>query len=120
MEFVKIICQIIVGLGILNVWLLRFNKTTPYRGLQARNLKEEFEIYGLPGWFVYVVGVIKVPAAIALLVGIAFPPLVLPGAIVMTALMLGAVVMHFKVQDPAHKFVPAGLVLLLCLTIIFL
>ncbi|NBB79177.1 MAG: DoxX family membrane protein [Verrucomicrobia bacterium] len=120
MEFVKIICQVIVGLGILNVWLLRFNKATPYRGQQAKNLKEEFEAYGLPSWFVYLVGVIKVPAAIALLVGIALPSLVQPSALAIAVLMLGAVLMHVKVQDAVHKFVPASSVLVLCLVIAFL
>ncbi|TQE96891.1 MAG: DoxX family protein, partial [Spiribacter salinus] len=107
-------------LGILNVWLLRFNKSTPYRGRQASNLKEEFAAYGLPAGSVYVVGVLKVSAAIALLIGIAFPVLVLPAASVMAVLMLGAVGMHFKVKDAPHKFVPASSVLLLCLIVIFL
>jgi hypothetical protein len=120
MEIVKIICQLMVGLGILNVWLVRFNKVTPYRGLQARNLKEEFVTYGLPGWFVYLVGAIKVPAAVALLVGIAVPGLVTPAAAVIAALMLGAVGMHFKVNDAPRKFVPASWVLGLCLIILFL
>lgn len=117
MEIVSLICQLVVGLGILNVWLLRFNKSTPYRGREATNLKEEFEAYGLPAWSVYVVGIIKVPAAIALLIGIALPALVLPAAAVLAALMLGAVAMHFKVNDAAQKFVPASLVLLLCVVI---
>jgi uncharacterized membrane protein YphA (DoxX/SURF4 family) len=120
MDVIKIICQLIVGLGVLNVWLLRFNQATPYRGQDAKNLKEEFETYGLPGWFVYLVGAIKVPAAIALLIGIAFPILVMPAAVAIAFLMLGAVVMHFKVQDAARKYVPASLVLLLCLVIILL
>lgn len=120
MEVIKIICQLVIGLGILNVWLLRFNKSTPYRGRQASNLKEEFAAYGLPAGSVYVVGVLKVSAAIALLIGIAFPVLVLPAASVMAVLMLGAVGMHFKVKDAPHKFVPASSVLLLCLIVIFL
>lgn len=120
MELVTVISQLIVGLGVLNVWVLRFNQATPYRGQQAKTLKEEFETYGLPSWFVYLVGLIKVPAAIALLVGIAFPVLVVPAATVIAVLMLGAVVMHLKVNDASHKFVPASLVLVLCAIIIFL
>lgn len=120
MEILKVIGQVVVGLGILNVWVLRFNKATPYRGQQAKDLKEEFETYGLPGWFVYLVGLIKVPAAIALLVGIAVPSLVVPAAIAIAVLMLAAVLMHFKVKDAPHKYVPASAVLLLCLVIFFL
>ena len=119
MDVVKILCQLIIGLGILNVWFLRFNQTTPYRGKGAHNLKEEFEAYGLPRWFVYVIGAIKVPAAVALLLGLFFPALVIPAAIVMALLMLGAVVMHAKVKDEPKKFMPASSVLLLCLILIF-
>lgn len=43
METVKIVLQLIVGLGILNVWLLRFNKKTSYRGAEASNMKAEFK-----------------------------------------------------------------------------
>jgi len=119
METAKIICQVIIGLGILNVWILRFNRSTAYRGKQARNLKEEFETYGLPGWFIYLVGAIKIPAALALLAGVFFPVLVVPAASVMAILMLGAVIMHLKVADEPIKFLPASSVLLLSLFLIF-
>ncbi|TVP77187.1 MAG: DoxX family protein [Puniceicoccaceae bacterium] len=120
MEILQAVCQLVVGLGILNVWLLRFNKATPYRGRQAGNLKEEFAAYGLPKWAIYVVGAVKLPAAVALLVGLAIPALVVPAASVLAVLMLGAIIMHFKVQDAGQKFLPASLVLLLCLVIIFI
>lgn len=119
MDIIKILCQLIIGLGILNVWFVRFNQSTPYRGQGAQNLKEEFEAYGLPSWFVYLIGAIKVPAAIALLAGIFIPVLVLPAATVMAVLMLGAVAMHAKVKDEPKKFLPASCVLLLCLLLIF-
>ena len=119
MEMVKIICQVIIGLGILNVWILRFNRSTAYRGKQARNLKEEFEAYGLPGWFIYLVGAIKIPAAVALLAGIFVPVLVVPAASAMAVLMLGAIFMHLKVADEPKKFLPASAVLVLSLILIF-
>ena len=33
-----------IAVTLLNVWLLRINKATPYRGGQAQNMKEEFEV----------------------------------------------------------------------------
>ena len=48
MESICSIAQLIIALGILNVWLLRFNKATIYRGGSAKNMKEEFATYGLP------------------------------------------------------------------------
>ena len=112
------ICQIIVGCGLLNVWLLRFNKSTAYRGGTAANMLEEFAAYGLPAWSCYLVGLLKVASALALLAGLIYPALALPAAIVIALLMSGAVAMHFKVGDPIKKSVPALSVLVLSAIII--
>ncbi|MBU3665508.1 MAG: DoxX family protein [Chthoniobacterales bacterium] len=112
------ICQIIVGCGLLNVWLLRFNKATAYRGGSAATMPEEFAAYGLPAWSCYLVGVLKVASALALLAGLICPALVLPAAIVVALLMAGAVAMHLKVGDPFKKSVPALSVLVLSAIII--
>ena len=111
------ICQIIVGLGLLNVWLLRRNRPTAYRGGRASNMVEEFAAYGLPAWSCLLVGLLKVAAAICLLTGLLVPVLVFPAAAVVVGLMLGAVAMHIKVQDPPRKSLPALTVLLLSLFI---
>jgi hypothetical protein len=105
--------QIIVALGLLNVWLLRFNRSTDYRGGEAKNLKEEFEVYGLPAWFCYFVGFLKIGSAIGLLLGFWIPALVLPSAGLVVILMIGAVLMHFKVGDPLKKTIPAICMLLM-------
>lgn len=112
------ICQIIVGCGLLNVWLLRFNKSTAYRGGTAANMLEEFAAYGLPAWSCYLVGLLKVASALALLTGLLYPAVVLPAAIVIALLMSGAVAMHLKVGDPIKKSVPALSVLVLSAIII--
>lgn len=119
MDILHIICQLVIGLGILNVWFLRSGRQTSYRGAGAGNLKEEFAAYGLPGWMFFVVGTLKIGAALALLVGIFLPELVKPAAVLMAALMAGAVVMHLKVKDPPAKSLPAGIVLALSLVLIF-
>jgi uncharacterized membrane protein YphA (DoxX/SURF4 family) len=111
------ILQIVVALGLLNVWLLRFNRQTAYRGGQARNLREEFAAYGLPAWFTYLVGFLKVTAALCLLIGIRFPALVFPAAAVVSVLMIGALAMHAKVRDPFIKSLPALTVLIMTLLI---
>jgi hypothetical protein len=110
--------QIIVGCGLLNVWLMRFNKPTAYRGGTSANMLGEFAAYGLPAWSCYLVGFLKVASAFALLAGLLYPQLVLPAAIIVTVLMLGAVAMHAKVGDPLKKSVPALAVLVLCVIII--
>lgn len=101
------VLQIILALGLINVWLVRSRKATAYRGGASTNLKDEFAAYGLPDAVFYLVGVLKLAAAAALLAALWVPALVVPAAGVLAALMLGALVMHLKVKDPLLKSVPA-------------
>lgn len=114
------LAQVIVGLGLLNVWLIRFNKSTDYRGGAAQNMKQEFAAYGLPEWFCYVVGGLKVISGVLLILGLFIPGLALYPAAVVSVLMLGALAMHVKVKDPMKKSIPAASVLALCILIIAL
>ena len=109
--------QIVVALGLLNVWMLRFYQSTAYRGGGARSMPEEFAAYGLPAWIIYVVGALKVGGALCLITGIWFPFLVFPAALVIGLLMVGAVAMHVKIGDPLKKSVPALFMLTSCVVI---
>ena len=117
MNTFQIILQLAIGLGILNVWLLRFNQRTPYRGGNATNLKDEFKVYGFPSGVVYVVGFIKVAAAIALIAGVFYPALVLPAAGILTVFMIVALLMHLRVKDPFVKSIPAASILVMTLLV---
>lgn len=48
--------QVIVGLGLLNVWLVRGRSATSYRGGTSGTLRDEFAAYGLPGFAYYLAG----------------------------------------------------------------
>ena len=115
MYYLAIVCQLIVGFGILNVWGLRFNKHSIYLGGRAKTMQEEFAEYGLPAWSVGVVGSLKIAAAVGLPIGIFLPQTILPSALVLTVLMVVAIAMHLKVKDALVKSFPAACVLLLCL-----
>lgn len=117
MQTVLAILQIVAALGLLNVWLLRFKKSTPYRGGASSSMLEEFAVYGLPHWFAYVVGFLKVTAALCLIAGLWLHALVFPAALTVSILMLGALAMHVKVHDPLKKSLPALLMLALCICI---
>lgn len=119
MEHFRGIVSIIVALGILNVWLLRFRRSTPYRGGAAGNMKEEFAAYGLPEWFMWGVGGLKVILALSLLAGFWRPELLQPAALAMAALMLGAVSMHIKIRDTSKKTAPSLGMLALSLIVAF-
>ncbi len=113
------VLQIVVALGLLNVWLLRFNKTTAFRGGAAHSMPEEFAAYGLPVWSTYVVGALKIGAAICLIAGVWLHFLVFPAALLVCILMVGALAMHLKVRDPLSRLIPALAVLVMSAIICF-
>jgi uncharacterized membrane protein YphA (DoxX/SURF4 family) len=118
MEILIQALQVIVALGLLNVWLLRAGKSTPYRGGEASSMREEFSTYGLPASMMYVVGGLKVIIALAMIAGLWIPALVIPAAAVLIVLMAGAFVMHLKVKDPFTKSIPAILMMDIAILII--
>jgi hypothetical protein len=109
--------QLVAGLGILNVWILRSGKPTPFRGGNARNLREEFAAYGLPFWFFCLVGILKVGLALTLIAAVWIQGIAQPAAMALGVLMVGALVMHFKVKDKLPKAMPAAGMLILCAAI---
>ena len=109
-----IVAQVLIALTIYSVWLIRPNLETAYRAANAKNLREEFAVYQLPVWTLYLVGVIKLLLASALLAGIWMSELVVPSAYGMAVLMMVAAVMHLKVRNDSFlKAVPAFTLLLL-------
>ena len=117
---ISAVLQVIVGLGLLNVWLLRSSSATRFRGGAATTLKEEFAAYGLPDGAWYVVGALKIAAGLVLIAGLWLPLPVRLAAGGVAVLMVGALAMHLKVGDPALKSLPAALMLVMCLAIVLL
>ena len=119
-DYILIALKLIVGLSILNVWLIQPKKATKWRGGNAKTLIEEFEVYGLSKTVFYVIGFLKVGLALILLASIKFESLTLIGSIGLALLLLGSVIMHIKVKDELFKSFPAILFIILNLVIIFL
>jgi uncharacterized membrane protein YphA (DoxX/SURF4 family) len=119
-NYLTAVLQIIVALGILNVWLLRSGRATSYRGGGAGSLREEFSNYGLSIRAMYVVGGLKIASAFGLLLGLFLPFLIKPSAAILIILMLGAIAMHLKIKDPLMRSLPAGCILLLSVLILIL
>ncbi len=98
---ISTILQVVMAMGLLNVWLVRAGSATSYRGGDARSLKEDFAAYGLPDLFFYLVGVLKISSALMLIAGIWIETLVLQASAIVAVLMVGALVMHVKVKVAA-------------------
>lgn len=82
---------------------------------KAKPIVEQFEEFGLPNYFIVVVGVLEILGATALLF---VPSLSLYAAIGLVLLMIGAVANHLKVKHPIEKTAPS--LILGILTIVFL
>lgn len=113
MRELSVVIQLIIALGIVNVWILRPGRPTPWRPDGASNMKEEFSKYGLPDWLRVAVGFAKLALAGLLVVGIWFPPLAAGAAAALALLMLAAVIAHIRAGDPPRKSLPALAMLLL-------
>jgi len=118
MEITAMALQLVVALGLFNVWLVRPKMQTSYRGGQAKTLFEEFGVYGLPTWSFFVVGALKIAFASLLILGLWFSQLTAPAAVGIAILMAGAVCMHARVGDPVKKALPAASVLLCALILV--
>ena len=120
MKILKYLLMSTISLIVLNVWFFRFNTFTIYRGGNATNMIEEFAVYGFSETVVYIIGGLKILAAFGLLFGFFFEKTILPSVSLMGTLMLGAIIMHFKINDEAIKFLPAGLLFIFSLTVLYL
>ncbi len=108
-----------VSFLVTNVWLFRFNKETPFRGGDAKNMIEEFAIYGLDINTMYLVGSLKVIASIGLIVGLLKTKFSVYSSLLMAILMTGAIYFHFKISDPPIKYFPSVLMLICSIFIYF-
>tara|TARA_B100000886_G_scaffold303003_1_gene233362 strand:- start:388 stop:744 length:357 start_codon:yes stop_codon:yes gene_type:complete len=114
------VLQLIIAVGLINVWLLRFKKATDYRGGDATNMKEEFIAYGLPVWLMYFVGAMKISIAIMLIISFWVEELLVYNLVALAVLMIAAVFMHVKVKDPIKKSYPALSILFMIALIMYL
>ena len=101
------ILQLIIGISILFVWLVRSHTPSNFRVGRANNLKEEVLEVGLPIIFYDIMKVIKPMFAFFLIVGLFYSPMTFPSMIVTTILMSGALLMHIKAKDNFAKVIPA-------------
>ena len=102
MEYLSQICQIIVAISVLFVWVFRFH-----------NVLKEFKQFGLSDVTRNLVGASKIALSTLLIVGIWDTNLVLIPSILMGFFMIGAQYFHFKVKNSFIKHLPSLFLLIL-------
>ena len=118
MKTLSKLLSVIVGLTVMNVWIFRSDKSTLFRGGDANNLIEEFEVYGLGEYFL-IIGIIKVGLAILLILSLYFTKVRFFAASGIAVMMLVAIFMHINVGDELIKSLPASILLLSSLIIAY-
>ena len=118
MKTLSKLLSVIVGLTVMNVWIFRSDKSTLFRGGDANNLIEEFEVYGLGEYFL-IIGIIKVGLALLLILSLYFTKVRFFAASGIAVMMLVAIFMHINVGDELIKSVPASILLLSSLIIAY-
>ena len=118
MKTLSKLLSVIVGLTVMNVWIFRSDKSTLFRGGDAKTLIEEFEVYGLGEYFL-IIGIIKVGLAILLILSLYFTKVRFFAASGIAIMMLVAIFMHINVGDELIKSLPASILLLSSLIIAY-
>ena len=111
LKILNVCISLFVSILVTNVWLFRFNKETPYRGGNAKNMIEEFAAYGLDLNTMYLIGSLKIIASLGLIIGLLKTKISVYSSLLMAILMTGAIYFHFKISDPAIKYFPSALML---------
>ena len=93
------IFHVSIIIGIFYAWTIGYRKESKFRPGKARNMKEEFIVYGLPFWLMYATGTIKIISSILLILGFFYPIFIKPVAAVLCLVMGGAVLMHLKIRE---------------------
>ena len=83
-------------------------------------MESEFKAYGFGDTFMKIIGFSKLSLACLLILGIWFPQVVDISAFLMGCLMIGAIGLHVKINDPLIKSLPAFLMLVLSTALIIL
>ena len=109
--------KIIIFIIIINVWVFRKNKPTPYRGGNAKTLKEEFAVYKLPKKSFYMIGTVKIICSTMILISICIKELEMISILTLSLIMCGSLLMHAKIKDPFKKSYPALIILIMLFSI---
>jgi hypothetical protein len=109
MHNLAIALQALVAASIFFVWVVRY-----------ANIVDEFNQFGLPNWLRDLVGILKMTAALFLLIGIERGVFAVLGGIAIAVLMGAAVFTHVRVKNPVFKMLPSATLLMLSALIAWL
>ena len=113
--------QLAIGMGVLSVWVLRFNKASKFKKVEINSsIPEEMNTYGFPKPVMLFFGILKVLFSLGLILGIFYTGLIKPSAIGLAVMMLGTMIVKFREYQEASSLFLSFLMLAFCLLILLL
>jgi len=103
----SILPQIIIGLSVLIVWIIRYP-----------NVESDFKSFNLNDIIRNLVGAIKITSSVLLILGSFYTEFILPSSIVLLLMMVSAQYFHHKVNNPIQKRLPSLTLLILLIFVI--
>lgn len=86
----------------------------------AQQMRDNFDRFGYPRWFMYSTGAVEVVGAFGILAGIFVPVLAFWGGLLLAATMVGAVFTHLRMKDVGSKIAPPAILLVLTIIVVVL
>lgn len=108
-QIIAIVCQLVIAISILNVWVLRFE-----------TMANDFKTFNFPDWFRNVVGIAKGLLCVLLISGIWMYQMAIIASLSIAIIMLVAVIAHYIAKHSLAKTLPALGLCLLCLVVALL
>jgi putative oxidoreductase len=111
MNILSIVLQAILALGFLLFGIMKFG---------SKQMVEEFKRYGLPAAFRIFTGLVEVASAALMVIGIWKEQYAAVGGLVIAVTMIGAIVTHMRMKDPASRQGMPFVLLVLGLVVLFI
>ncbi|MBW7456389.1 DoxX family protein [Paenibacillus sepulcri] len=111
MDIFSIVLQIVLALGFLMFGFMKFG---------SKQMVDEFARYQLSSGFRVFTGLVEVAGAALMIIGIWYDQIAAIGGLVLTVTMIGAIITHLRVKDPASKTGMPIILLILALVVLFL
>ncbi|MDP5276583.1 DoxX family protein [Chengkuizengella axinellae] len=111
MGILSIVIQVLLGLGFIMFGVMK---------LGSKQMVDEFDRLELPQWFRVVTGLVEITAAIVILIGIWNGLFAALGALLIAFTMIGAILTHIKIKDPAQRVMMPVILLIMGIIVLSL
>lgn len=112
MGILTVVLQVVLGLAFIGAGGSKLAGT--------QQMKDDFDRFGYPRWFMYFTGGVEIAGALGVLAGVFVTGLALLGGLLLAATMIGAVFTHVRMKDSGSRIAPPTILLALAIIVVVL